>query len=185
MTDIDPPWRPPVAGTETEHLIGALDGLRAPFRWKADELGLGGAPDSRRRHVADPRWHAQARRCVEDYSFTVNLRGEPFGAPWDGFGWGGSTDWDFTSAAEDTPVQLSALWDGGVAGSRERLGAALGDSGVDQIVHFSGPKGQPASPRRLVCDLVEEYGRHTGHADLLREAVDGRVGEDSPADWRP
>jgi hypothetical protein len=36
-----------------------------------------------------------------------------------------------------------------------------------------------------VCDLVEEYGRHTGHADLLREAVDGRVGEDPPAGWRP
>jgi hypothetical protein len=36
-----------------------------------------------------------------------------------------------------------------------------------------------------VCDLIEEYGRHTGHADLLREAVDGRTGEDPPAGWRP
>ena len=32
-------------------------------------------------------------------------------------------------------------------------------------------------------DLIEEYGRHTGHADLIREAVDGRVGEDPPAGW--
>ncbi|MGY1670107.1 hypothetical protein [Geodermatophilus sp. SYSU D00710] len=32
---------------------------------------------------------------------------------------------------------------------------------------------------------VEEYGRHTGHADLLREAVDGLVGEAPPAGWRP
>ena len=38
---------------------------------------------------------------------------------------------------------------------------------------------------RLLCDLVEEYGRHTGHADLLREAVDGLVGEDPPPGWRP
>jgi hypothetical protein len=38
---------------------------------------------------------------------------------------------------------------------------------------------------RLLCDLIEEYGRHTGHADLLREAVDGRVGEDPPPGWRP
>jgi len=37
----------------------------------------------------------------------------------------------------------------------------------------------------LLCDLIEEYGRHTGHADLLREAVDGRVGEDPPAGWHP
>lgn len=41
------------------------------------------------------------------------------------------------------------------------------------------------SLRRHVCDLLEEYGRHTGHADLLREAIDGRVGEDPPSDWRP
>ncbi|WP_233514031.1 mycothiol transferase [Micromonospora craterilacus] len=33
--------------------------------------------------------------------------------------------------------------------------------------------------------MIEEYGRHTGHADLLREAVDGLVGEDPPAGWRP
>ena len=34
--------------------------------------------------------------------------------------------------------------------------------------------------RRLLVDFIEEYGRHTGHADLLREAIDGRVGEDPP-----
>ena len=33
------------------------------------------------------------------------------------------------------------------------------------------------------ADMIEEYGRHTGHADLIREAVDGRTGEDPPADW--
>jgi len=38
-------------------------------------------------------------------------------------------------------------------------------------------------PAGLVCDLIEEYGRHTGHADLLREAVDGLVGEDPPPGW--
>ena len=47
------------------------------------------------------------------------------------------------------------------------------------------PDGQSASLRRLLFDLLEEYGRHTGHADLLREAIDGRVGEDPPASWEP
>jgi hypothetical protein len=32
----------------------------------------------------------------------------------------------------------------------------------------------------VLVDLIEEYIRHTGHADLLREAVDGLVGEDPP-----
>jgi len=37
--------------------------------------------------------------------------------------------------------------------------------------------------RRHVHDMLEEYGRHTGHADLLREAIDGRVGEDPDPTW--
>ena len=33
--------------------------------------------------------------------------------------------------------------------------------------------------------MIEEYGRHTGHADLIREAVDGRTGEDPSPGWKP
>jgi hypothetical protein len=47
-----------------------------------------------------------------------------------------------------------------------------------------GPDGRHANLRRLLCDLIEEYGRHTGHGDLLREPVDGLVGEDPPPAWR-
>jgi len=61
---------------------------------------------------------------------------------------------------------------------------ALAAGGLDQLVHLSRRDGRHASLRRLVCDLIEEYGRHTGHADLLREAVDGVVGEDPPAGWQ-
>jgi len=51
----------------------------------------------------------------------------------------------------------------------------------------TGPAPTATTPAcaGLVCDLIEEYGMHTGHADLIREAVDGRVGEDPPAGWRP
>ena len=77
------------------------------------------------------------------------------------------------------------LWDDTVARSRATLRAALADAGLDQFVHLTWPDGRRLRLRRLVCDLIEEYGRHTGHADLLREAVDGRVGEDPPPGWRP
>jgi hypothetical protein len=87
-------------------------------------------------------------------------------------------------AADNTPEELYDLWDGAVDRSRARLNAALANGGLDQSVHFAGPDGSHASLRRLVCDLIEEYGRYTGHADLIREAVDGRVGEDQPAGWR-
>jgi hypothetical protein len=76
------------------------------------------------------------------------------------------------------------VWEGAVERSRARLDAALAEGGLDQLVHMSGPDGRHASLRRLLCDLIEEYGRHTGHADLIREAVDGLVGEDPPAGWR-
>ena len=117
--------------------------------------------------------------------FTVRLSGAPIGAPWEGSDWDGSNEWEFTSAAADTPEQLYALWDGAVERSRARLNAALANGGLDQPVNLTSADGRQASLRRLVCDLIEEYGRHTGHADLLREAVDGRVGEDPPAGWRP
>jgi hypothetical protein len=42
MSDSDRPWEPPVAGTEAEQLLGALDRLRATFRFKADGLDADG-----------------------------------------------------------------------------------------------------------------------------------------------
>jgi hypothetical protein len=121
----------------------------------------------------------------EDYMFTVKLSGAPIGAAWEGADWDSDNDWEFTSAADDTPEHLYDLWDGAVERSRARLNAALANGGLDQPVHLTDPDGRHASLRRLVCDLIEESGRHTGHADLIREAVDGRVGEDPPAGWRP
>ncbi|GAB4004128.1 hypothetical protein GCM10029992_48160 [Glycomyces albus] len=95
-------------------------------------------------------------------------------------------DWAFTfDTTGHTPEDLYALWDGVVERSRARLGAALEDGGLDRPVYLAWPGSGHLSLRRLVFDLVEEYGRHTGHADLLREAVDGRTGEDPPAGWRP
>ena len=178
-------WEPPLAGDEVDHLVGALDRLRTTFRWKADGLDstalrvtvgastltLGGLL----KHLA----------AVEDYMFTTKLRGEPMGSPWNDLVERPSGDWTFTSATDDTPDELYALWDGAVERSRARLAAALAEGGLDLPAHISWPDGRHPSLRRLVCDLIEEYGRHTGHADMIREAVDGRVGEDPPAGWRP
>jgi uncharacterized protein DUF664 len=187
MTDSDFPWEPPLAGSEAEHLLGALHRMRTTFRWKADDLdaaGLSVRIGASSLTIGGLLKHLAA---CEDYMFTAKLSGAPIGSPWDAMGWDGSKNWQFTfdSAPDDTPEQLYALWDGAVERSRVRLGAALADGGLGQLVHTGWPDGRHASLRRLLCDLVEEYGRHTGHADLLREAVDGVVGEDPPAGWRP
>ena len=183
MTDM--PWEPPLAGTEVEHLLGALDRLRATFRWKADgldETGLRARVGASSLTLGGLLKHLAA---TEELHVTVKLSGAPMGSPWDSLGWDGSNDWEFTSAAEDSAGELYALYDGSVQRARVRLAAALADGGLDQLVHADDGEGHHASLRRLVCDLIEEYGRHTGHADLLREAVDGVVGEDPPPGWRP
>lgn len=183
MSEDQTPWEPPLAATETEHLLGALDRLRATFRWKTDDLDHEGL--QARVGVSSLTLGALLKHLavVEDFTTTTKLRGGPPQGPWaeayDGDGW------DFTSAAQDSPAQLYSLWDGAVERSRARVAAALAGGGLDQLVDVSDDGGSHASLRRLLLDLVEEYGRHTGHADLLREAVDGRIGEDPPAGWSP
>ena len=180
----DSPWEPPFAGTETEHLLGALDRLRTTFRWKAGHLDAAGLQARIGASSLTLGGLLKHLAFVEDYTFLTKLRGESPGKPWEDVDWDAEPGWVFTSAAADTPEQLYALWDGAVERSRARLDVALANGGLDQLAHISSPEGRHASLRRVFCDLIEEYGRHTGHADLLREAVDGLVGEDPRAGWR-
>lgn len=89
-------------------------------------------------------------------------------------------DWDFTSAGQDSPEQLYALYDAAVAQAQSRLEAALDRGGLDQRIALSDQVDLEVSLRRNLFDLIEEYSRHLGHADLIREAVDGQVGLDPP-----
>jgi len=185
MTSSDFPWEPPLAGTDLEHLVGALDRLRTTFRWKADDLdatGLGTTIGASSLTLGALLKHLA---FVEDYMFTVKLAGGAPGEPWQSVDWDAHPEWPFSSAEDDAPDQLYALWDGAVERSRTRLAGAVADGGLDRLVDVSDEEGRHASLRRLVCDLIEEYGRHTGHADLLRESVDGLVGEDPPRGWQP
>ena len=172
-----------MAGTELEHLTGALDRLRTTFRWKAGDLDAAGLQARIGASSLTLGGLLKHLAVVEDYTFTTKLRGGSPGEPWETIYRDDVPDWPFASAADDTPEQLYALWDGAVARSRERLAAALADGGLD-LLAVAWPDGSRASLRRLVFDLVEEYGRHTGHADLLRESVDALVGEDPPNDWQ-
>jgi hypothetical protein len=184
MTNPEHPWEPPLAGTEAEHLLGALDRQRATFRWKADGLDAAGLQTRIGASSLTIGGLLKHLALVEDYTFT-KLGDKPLGAPWDPSNWDADEDWEFTSAAGDTPEQLYELWDGAVERSRARLAGTVANGGLDQPASMSRSDGQHASVRRVLFDLLEEYGRHTGHADLLREAVDGVTGEDPPPGWRP
>jgi len=116
--------------------------------------------------------------------FTVKLRGEPIGAPWDAMDSDGD-DWEFTSAAKDSPSSSTRSGTAPSSGSRARLGAALADGGLDQLVHVSWPDGRHASLRRLVCDLIGSTAATPGTPTCCARAVDGLTGEDPPAGWHP
>ena len=181
----DPPWEPPLSGTEVEHLLGALDRLRWTFRWKAGDLGADGLGQRLGGSTLTLGGLVKHLAVQEDYCTAVKISGAPMPSVWDDNGWDDDEDWELTSAAGEAPERLYALYDDAVARARETMARVIASGGLDQAAAMELRGGGHPSVRRLVFDLVEEYGRHTGHADLLREAVDGRVGEDPPGDWRP
>ena len=82
------------------------------------------------------------------------------------------------------PEEVIALWRSAVRPSRDVVAAILQEGGMDTATRFTRDDGLPASVREMLLDMIEEYARHTGHADLLRESVDGLVGESAPREFR-
>jgi hypothetical protein len=159
---------PPVAGNETDTLLGSLERQRAIFAWKCgglDAAGLSATVGASSMTLGGLLKHLA---LVEDEYFGRRLHGREFGPPWDTVDWDADPDWEWHSAGGDSPEQLYALWEGAVARSRAAVTEALADG---------GGMGQLG---RFMIDLIEEYARHVGHADLIRESVDGVVGEDPP-----
>jgi hypothetical protein len=178
-----PPWAPPVAGSDVDHLFASLERLRVTFRWKAaglDEAGLRARIDSSALSLGSLLKHLA---LVEDHYSTTALDGSSIGSPWTEIH-DGTDDFTERTAADDSAATLYGLYDGAVRRASERYAAAVAAGGLDQPTAIE-EDGRARSLRRLLHDLLEEYGRHTGHADLLREAVDGRTGEDPPRDYRP
>jgi hypothetical protein len=110
----------------------------------------------------------------------VRLLGRPSAAPWDTVDWAADPDWEWWSAAVDAPDELMELWRAATARSHQAVAGVLADGGLDTRAQFVTRSGESPSLRRLLIDVIEEYARHAGHADLIRETVDGLTGEDPP-----
>ena len=82
-------------------------------------------------------------------------------------------DGDFTNVAADADqvADAYAYWEAEMAHAREVYDAhALDDA-------FTGRSGRVLSLRWILVHLIEEYARHCGHADFLRERIDGKTGD--------
>ncbi|WP_432967330.1 DUF664 domain-containing protein [Dactylosporangium sp. CA-233914] len=115
--------------------------------------------------------------------YTIDFSGRPPGPPLDDPARYDDPAWVWRSAAGDSPEQLYALWQATVERSRAAMSTALASgAGLDAPAEYTTyDGGERPNLRRIVVDLHDEYARHVGHADLMREAVDGLVGEDPPA----
>jgi hypothetical protein len=178
------PLEPPVAGNDVDTLIGSLERQRRIFAWKCGGLDAAGLSARLAPSTLTLGGLLKHLALVEDEYFTRRLLGRELGAPWDAVDWDAEPDWEWSSAASDTPEQLYALWEAAVARSRAHIRQALAEGGLDGLARHSWPDGRAPSLRRILIDVIEEYARHVGHADLVRESVDGRVGEDPPSSYR-
>ena len=171
---------PPILADEVDGLMFALDRVRAQFAWKCGALDAAGL---RKRHPPSEMTLGGLLKhlaLIEDYRVAKHLTGGPMAGRWNQADFDADPDWEWHSAVNDSPEELYALWRGAVERSRATWTRALADGGLDRPSKFTTESGEHPNLRRVLIDTIEEYLRHTGHADLLREAVDGLVGEDPP-----
>ena len=180
MTTIDEHGRPdpPMPAGEAATLPGFLEFHRATFAWKTSGLDANALAATTAKSSLTLGGLLKHLAFVEDFWFSYRFEANPPAAPWDTVDWDNDPDWDFTSATQDSPEQLRTAWSDSIARSRTITELALGlDDALDAVEKRPRADGDSVNLRWILIHMVEEYSRHNGHADLLREAVDGLRGE--------
>lgn len=164
--------RPPAQGSELATVSGFLDHQRDTLRWKCEGLDA-----------------EQLYRRIEPSG--VTLGGLLTHLAWVEYGWFGRVvagqparePWALMSDEEQwtrddtlTGSFLRRRWQDEVDRSREIVADRAGAD--PEVLSTSYQVGRRTlSLRWIMVHLIEEYARHNGHADLLRESIDGQVGD--------
>jgi uncharacterized damage-inducible protein DinB len=179
MTSTDAQGRslPPVAGDETSTLLGFLDYQRSTLAWKCS--GLDRAQLARTAAASSITLGGLLHHLalVEDTWFGYRLAGAEPSEPWARVDWDADPDWEWRVAADLEPEVLFARWRETVERSRAQVAAVLTEGGLDRLASRPRSNGEVPSLRWILLHLIEEYARHNGHADLIRESIDGQTGE--------
>lgn len=160
----------PLAASERETLIAFLDFYRAALIDKAHGL------NDEQLHIALPPSTLTLSRLighaalVEYTWFRERFDGDPMPEPFGSFDWDDDRDAEMTLAQTWSSAELIEQFNSAVADSRRRIEAA--DS-LDQLSVLSNFEGEQWNLRWILIHMIEEYARHCGHADFIRESIDG------------
>jgi uncharacterized damage-inducible protein DinB len=116
--------------------------------------------------------------CVESGWFG-GFEGTPLMPPFDNAPWDEDPDWEWHTARDQTPEQLVELYAESCRRSDTVIDTALAADGVglDGLSVDEEEGVGRFSLRWILLHMIEEYARHNGHADLIRESIDGQTGQ--------
>ena len=170
----DPRIEPPPAGSELETLTGFLGFHRGTLELKCSGLG----PDELARRSVEPSSLSllgiiRHMADVERVWFRRIMAGQD--AP-SRFSTREDRDGDFDNVRADPALvaEAFAAWHEEIAFAQESVAAA---PHLNRLAAQLTSAGNRMSLRWVLNHMIEEYARHNGHADLLRERIDGAVGE--------
>ena len=159
----------PLVGDEREILTTLLDWHRTTFELKCTGVPVerlserGVSPSSLSlhgilRHLSGvERWWFRIQFAGEEVPMLYYTDDDP--------------DQDFDTLDGDV-TEAFAVWHAECDRSREIVATA---ESLDETGKHAAT-GEPVSLRRIVVHMIAEYARHNGHADLLRERIDGATG---------
>jgi uncharacterized damage-inducible protein DinB len=167
----------PLRADEVTALRGFLDYHRDTFRWKCSGLTRAQLAQTHPPSTMTLGGMMKHLALNEVGWFGHTLSGAPYPPPFDGVDWDADPDWEWRTAAEDRPEHLRTLYDDCVRRADAAIDAALARGGLEPESVATSSQDGAFTQRRLLLHMIEEYARHNGQADLIRESIDGATGE--------
>lgn len=179
MPAIDDQGRPEPdpASDEVGTLLGFLEFQRATLEWKTrglDETGLRARFPTTSMTLAGLLNHMA---WVEDHWFSHVLLGAGRDGIWSTASPGDDHDREWIEALGLGAGELRRRWTDACEVSRRNVRSVLAEADLGHVAARPSVDGAAPTLRWIIVHMIEEYARHNGHADLMREAVDGQTGE--------
>ncbi len=168
---------PPLAADEAATLLAFLDYQRDTLRWKCSGLDAAQLSASLPPTTLTLAGLLKHLAVVEAGWLNLTFAGGVSRPSWFEEMDPEDPDWSLTTAVSAEPERLFAWLDESIEVSDRVIADALAGPDGLSALSVEQEDGQRLSLRWIVCHLIEEYARHNGHADLLRESIDGLAGE--------